>query len=198
MANKVFNLFPSSVHLMDIENYDVVKEEALSFIYKEQENNPSSTSNSNRGGWHSDLYYYQWDNIIKKIVDKGLSKHSKLYLDYKKFEYRTLWFNINKKGHYNQLHHHAQCDLSGVLWIKIPPNCGIIEFESSHSYVADNHLCSLNEEYKYNTKNYNAFMFNPLEGRMLIFPSYLRHRVEPNESDEDRISVSFNLSIVNR
>jgi uncharacterized protein (TIGR02466 family) len=41
-------------------------------------------------------------------------------------------------------------------------------------------------------------MFNPLEGRMLIFPSYLAHQVEPNESDEDRISVSFNLSIVNR
>ena len=26
MANEVFNLFPSSVHLIDIENYDAVKE----------------------------------------------------------------------------------------------------------------------------------------------------------------------------
>tara|TARA_B100000482_G_C12504191_1_gene257809 strand:+ start:153 stop:749 length:597 start_codon:yes stop_codon:yes gene_type:complete len=198
MANEVFNLFPSSVHLMDIENYDVVKEEALSFIYQEQENNPSSVYKSNRGGWQSDSDYHEWNNIIKRIVDKGLSKHSEFYLDYRKLEYHALWFNINKKGNYNHQHDHPRCDLSGVLWIKTPPNCGKIKFESSHSYVANAHLSSLNEKYKYDTHNYTQFNFNTVEGRMLIFPSYLRHSVEVNESDEDRISVSFNLSIVNR
>ena len=84
MANEVLNLFPSSVHLIDIENYDVVKEKALSFIYKEQENNPSPIPKSNRGGWQSHRFYHQRDNIIKKIVDTGLSKHSEFYLDYKK------------------------------------------------------------------------------------------------------------------
>ena len=66
MANEVLNLFPSSVHLIDIENYDVVKEEALSFIYKEQENYSSSPPKSNRGGWQSHRRYHQGDNIIKK------------------------------------------------------------------------------------------------------------------------------------
>ena len=198
MKSDIINLFPSSVHLIDIENYDVVKEEALSFIYKEQENNPSSVTYSNRGGWQSHLYYHQWDNIIKKIVDRGLSKHNKFYLDNKKIKHRALWFNINNKGDYNVSHHHPQCDLGGVLWIKTPPNCGILKFESLHSYIADNHLESLNEEYKYDTKNYSEYNFNPMEGRMIIFPSYLRHQVEPNESDDERISVSFNLDIVNR
>ena len=198
MKSDIINLFPSSVHLIDIENYDVVKEEALSFIYKEQENNLSSIPKSNRGGWQSHRRYHQGDNIIKKIVDTGLSKHSEFYLDYKKIEYSALWFNINKKGNYNVEHDHPRCDLSGVLWIKTPPNCGRLIFESSYNYLSNNHLDSLNEEYKYNTKNYTAFNFNPVEGRMLIFPSYLRHSVEVNESDEDRISVSFNIDIVNR
>ena len=198
MANEVLNLFPTSVHLIDIENYDVVKEEALSFIYKEQENNLSSIPKSNRGGWQSHRRYHQGDNIIKKIVDTGLSKHSEFYLDYKKIEYSALWFNINKKGDYNISHQHPGCELGGVLWIKTPPNCGITAFESLHSYAANTYLDSVNEEYRYHTRNYHDFMFNPLEGRMLIFPSYICHRVEPNESDEDRISVSFNLSIVNR
>ena len=198
MKSDIINLFPSSVHLIDIENYDVVKDESLSFIYKEKENNSSSIFNTNVGGWESDSYYHQWDNIIKKIVDKGVSKHSEFYLDYKKLEYSALWFNINKKGNYNYSHQHPRCDLSGVLWIKTPPNCGRLIFESSYNYLSNNHLDSLNEEYKYNTKNYTAFNFNPVEGRMLIFPSYLRHSVEVNESDEDRISVSFNIDIVNR
>ena len=35
--------------------------------------------------------------------------------------------------------------------------------------------------------------FNPQAGSMLIFPADLRHRVERNCSDEDRISIGFNL-----
>ena len=53
MANEVINLFPSSVHLIDIENYDAIKEVALSFIYHEQDNNPEGRLISNRGGWQS-------------------------------------------------------------------------------------------------------------------------------------------------
>ena len=33
------------------------------------------------------------------------------------------------------------------------------------------------------------------EGELLIFPAYLPHQVLPNESDEDRIVISFNLWI---
>ena len=35
----------------------------------------------------------------------------------------------------------------------------------------------------------------PKEGSMLVFPAYLDHKVEPNKSDEDRISISFNIEI---
>ena len=34
--------------------------------------------------------------------------------------------------------------------------------------------------------------YEPIEGRMLVFPSHL-NLVDPNESSEDRISVSFNV-----
>ena len=35
------------------------------------------------------------------------------------------------------------------------------------------------------------------EGKMIIFPSHLEHSVNENLSDQDRISVSFNLIIDN-
>ena len=35
--------------------------------------------------------------------------------------------------------------------------------------------------------------FTPSEGKILIFPSSLEHEVKKNESNEDRISYSFNL-----
>ena len=39
-----------------------------------------------------------------------------------------------------------------------------------------------------------SLSFDPLEGHMLIFPSNLKHGVEMNQSDEDRISIAFNYT----
>ena len=35
------------------------------------------------------------------------------------------------------------------------------------------------------------------EGDLLLFPAYLPHGVQENESDEDRIVISFNININN-
>ena len=32
-----------------------------------------------------------------------------------------------------------------------------------------------------------------MEGGMILFPSHLAHRVNENKSDEDRISIAFNI-----
>ena len=37
------------------------------------------------------------------------------------------------------------------------------------------------------------YEFTPDEGEILIFPSSLEHEVMKNESNEDRISYSFNM-----
>ena len=39
---------------------------------------------------------------------------------------------------------------------------------------------------------------NPQEGLLVLFPSYIEHFVEPNQSSEDRISISFNLLSLKR
>jgi uncharacterized protein (TIGR02466 family) len=48
------------------------------------------------------------------------------------------------------------------------------------------------------TLAWSEVYFEPIEGRLLLFPAWLQHEVEPNLSEEsgpagDRISVSFNL-----
>ena len=37
--------------------------------------------------------------------------------------------------------------------------------------------------------------FNPTEGKIIVFPSHLNHLVQENKSNEDRISVSFNIRL---
>ena len=133
MKSKIHNLFPSIVQEIDIENFSLVKKRVTSYIYKEREKFPESVVKSNRGGWQSESTYCNYDNILRNIVSGGLSLSSKIYKSDKKLALGSLWININGKGDYNVMHNHPNCDFSGVLWIKTPPDCGIIKFESPHS-----------------------------------------------------------------
>ena len=45
----------------------------------------------------------------------------------------------------------------------------------------------------YNGKNSVQYQFESNTGDCLMFPSYYRHYVRPNLSNEDRISISFNF-----
>jgi len=38
-------------------------------------------------------------------------------------------------------------------------------------------------------------IYTPVEGEMILFPAHLPHRVEPNYSDDLRISISFNICV---
>ena len=42
-----------------------------------------------------------------------------------------------------------------------------------------------------------TFQIEPLEGVIVLFPSDLSHAVQKNNSEEDRISVSFNIDLRN-
>ena len=39
---------------------------------------------------------------------------------------------------------------------------------------------------------------NPVEGGLVLFPSYLDHSVNANLSNEERIVVSFNINLIKK
>ena len=51
---------------------------------------------------------------------------------------------------------------------------------------------------KFNTKlplmGWNSI--NPVEGGLVLFPSYLDHSVNPNLSNKERVVISFNISLI--
>jgi uncharacterized protein (TIGR02466 family) len=46
---------------------------------------------------------------------------------------------------------------------------------------------------KKNKFNAERLSIDPTEGHILLWPSYLPHGVEPNDHDDERISISFNV-----
>ena len=104
----------------------------------------------------------------------------------------NFWFNVNPKGSYNTLHNHQHSILSGVYYIDIPDqNMGSIEFHRSDEaqyYLPDN----LD---KYTQFTSHKATYHPVTGMLLIFPSWLKHFVHSNQSEQARISMSFNTEL---
>ena len=48
--------------------------------------------------------------------------------------------------------------------------------------------------------NLNAMVnsVTPVEGALVLFPSYLDHSVNENLSNSERIVISFNISLINK
>ena len=152
---------------------------------------------SNRDGWQSlNLKFPNKITYVAQIITVA----SKAYYesiggDAKKYDTRldNMWININPKNGYNISHHHPHTFLSGVFYVKTPEKCGRIYFKHPCTYLdydwREYHLLS-------NIHDHRPLRFMGAQaGYLYIFPSWLEHGVEPNKSDEDRISISFNIKV---
>jgi len=103
----------------------------------------------------------------------------------------NMWANINYKGGYNKPHIHPNSLFSGVYYVKTPPNCGKIIFNDPRPGIQT----SMPARVEGQLPNYlwREVYLDTVEGRIIMFPSWLWHCVEPNESNDIRISVSFNF-----
>jgi len=103
----------------------------------------------------------------------------------------NMWANINQPGGYNRPHIHPNSLFSGVYYIKTPPNCGKLVCTDprpgTHT-VMPTRVKGTPPKHLWRECHLDA-----KEGRMIIFPAWLWHAVEPNESNGIRISVSFNF-----
>ncbi len=101
----------------------------------------------------------------------------------------NVWFNINTPGSYNQIHNHNGALFSGVYYIDVPDeNSGNIEFHRNdeaeyylQQILTPGHLFA-------STK----LVYPSKTNTLYIFPAWLKHSVQGNKSNKDRISVSFN------
>ena len=99
------------------------------------------------------------------------------------------WLNKNKSQEYHPTHYHTNSYLSGVLYISCLPN-DCINF-NNQSYRLYNNM-----EFpkKKNTQwNVDIIQVNVEEGDLIIFPSWIPHHVDVNETkNRERISLAFN------
>ena len=103
----------------------------------------------------------------------------------------NMWANINPSGGYNQMHLHPNSLFSGAYYIKAPPNSGRLQMMDPRPGVQQNMLSR--KPGKLPRELWRETHYDPVPGRIIMFPAWMWHKVEPNKSNDIRISVSFNF-----
>ena len=190
------NLFPSPLHIFDIDEFDKLQDDLIDQIYKLKKQDSNGHIISNRGGWQSKGFDLSFDGgVLHTTILKVLK--SSFFIKNTTSMVTSAWVNINSPGAYNVRHSHPESNLSGVLWVKCPKDSGKIEFFNSKNFETYTEINSYIKEFKERNLIHEVYWFEPREGRMIIFPSYLEHQVTENKSSEDRISISFNINLTN-
>ena len=191
-------LFPTPVWTINLDNYKEINEQMYNYIKSNQTNDEIGISKSNVKGWHSkDFNLSEKDPqnfitfilpAIEKVMnDMGWDKEKQTA------KISNMWAIINTGGAANLRHQHGNSTISGAYYVKAPNNCGDIVFYDPRPAPVYSHPVSN----KPNLLNAMSNSISPIEGLLVLFPGYLDHSVNENLSDEERIVISFNISLLN-
>tara|TARA_Y100001938_G_scaffold78328_1_gene108215 strand:+ start:2067 stop:2669 length:603 start_codon:yes stop_codon:yes gene_type:complete len=127
--------------------------------------------------------------FINKTVDKFVTS---LYGEYDKdiFKWAIIesWMTKTIKGRCAREHSHGSYDISGVYYLDTNGNDGNLIFTNINHNLEGNMLL--------NKLLINGDVAMPLKnGTIFLWPGQLRHKTLINETDHERISISFNITI---
>ena len=131
------------------------------------------------------------DNMILHLPTKG-----NLHPTESNINISQSWIVSQYKGEYNPWHQHSG-HLSAVIYLKVPK--GMDEFfekEGEDHYPVGGAIQFMQGDKQYLRSD--TLTFRPEVGKMLIFPSWLKHSVYPFDVDGERRSMSFNAYYVNK
>jgi len=186
-------VFPSMIWSTLFDDRESFNARLLALANEMRRQDPKGVANSNVRGWQSRnvlqslTQFRQMNTRILQVCERiAESQRFDPDLDLR----LQAWINISPPGASNKLHYHANCHFSGVYYISVDtPDCGSIYFRDPR--VASRML-------SYPTSNPTDFTtsevrMRPEEGRLYVFPGWLEHGVDENQSNHDRVSLSFNV-----
>jgi len=148
---------------------------------------------SNVNGWQSsNIIEVVPEEFKNSIITLANSYAKSIHLN-KNLKISNMWINRNPPKSYNKEHFHPHCLFAGVYYVTVPENSGSIRFNTPAEHmVYDWHSRNFDE---FNEFNSDVWWLPVDDNIMHIFPSWLKHDVTMNESNDTRISISFNVVI---
>ena len=185
-------LFPTIIYVKDLPN----PEKLNSYLEKhiiQWSNQDKGVGKTNVNGWHSQTdmnHKKEYEPLIKELFTMQNEIIQEEYLDIKP-RLGNMWANINPPGGYNNMHLHPNSLFSGAYYIKALPNSGKLQLMDPRPGVQQN--MPTRKSGKIPRELWREAFYDPVPGRIIMFPAWMWHKVDTNKSNDIRISVSFNF-----
>ena len=183
--------FPTPVYVADIKHPTLNQELERDIIAWSKKD--KGVVRTNVQGWHSHTTMQDMPEY-KKLVSMLYASQKTIY-DQEHLDSEpvlgNMWANINPPGGMNRAHQHPNSLWSGVYYIKAPKNSGHLKIDDPRSVASMTR--PRQKEGQLPDRLLRETHYEPIAGRLIMFPGWLMHCVDPNESDDIRISVSFNF-----
>lgn len=192
-------LFPTVLQVSRLADWENLNRKLLKAVYDIK----GSTPNSLPATWVCNVYTtiaspiemlarQEFHDLKTHIMAEANRFADTLALDRRRNPLRITecWLNVYNAGDAQEVHNHQNNVISGVYYVKAPKGSAPITF---HSPTADTMLQP--PIVQVNDANTAAAAFEPHEGQMVLFRSFLKHSVKTSRINEDRISIAFNLTM---
>ena len=183
--------FPTPIYIADIKHPTLNQELERDIVAWSKQD--KGITRTNVQGWHSTTNMHELPQF-KKLVDMLYECQRTVYQQehYESEPFLgNMWANINPPGGMNRAHQHPNSLWSGVYYIKAPKNSGHLKIDDPRASAAMSRPRQKSNNLP--PRLYRETHYEPIAGRCIMFPSWLMHCVDPNESNDIRISVSFNF-----
>lgn len=158
---------------------------------------PTGIQITNQGGWHSRtnlLEHAPLAPLFQWMAAQCQQALGELGWDFAlaRPRFNNAWAMVNGNGHSVRAHLHPNSLISGVVYLQMPERSGNIAFLDPRNGaqvllppLQDPQASLLN----------GRLEMAPHPGLMLLFPAWLWHEVGASHSEQERISISFNIGM---
>ncbi|WP_193367248.1 TIGR02466 family protein [Pelagibius marinus] len=145
-------------------------------------------------GWQTaqDLHLQPaFADLAKVIVEAGEAALKSIEAEHNGLTITGCWANVNPPEARHRAHTHPNNFLSGVYYVRAPQGGNHISFTDPRVQCA-----VMQPRYrKDNVLNASVINLEVADGVMILFPSWLQHDVRRNASNEERVTIAFNLML---
>jgi uncharacterized protein (TIGR02466 family) len=174
----------------------------IDLAHRLMQDDKNNVHRTNAGGWHYAFDFFKIDDPVVGEFRNVMEQHVQGFINHfreparrKKDSFRLQgWINVNREGDHNILHCHPGCFLSATYYVNVPEGMkgGEIVFRDPRGpAVAMYETPGIDLPW---VGSGTGVPFLPSTGHLIIFPSWLEHRVERFQGAGERISVAFNAS----
>jgi uncharacterized protein (TIGR02466 family) len=112
-----------------------------------------------------------------------------LQVETRSYEVTGCWANVNPGGSPHSAHIHPNNYLSGAYFLRTSEGSDSITFHDPRAVGS-----MIRPKYSQRTQhNSDSINVDAKVGRLVIFPAWMKHSVGPNQSTEERVSMTANM-----